>query len=89
MLDGYSRYIVHWNLRENMKESEVTIVQQAALEKIPDIHQRYITDNGKQFTGKEFQYFTALHELTHVRNSPYYPQSNGEVERFHGTTKKE
>ena len=33
MLDGYSRYIVHWDLRENMKENEVAIVQQTALEK--------------------------------------------------------
>ena len=89
MLDGYSRFIVHWDLRENMKENDVAIVQQTALEKIPGVHPRYITDNGKQFTGKEFQYFIALHGLTHVRTSPYYPQSNGKVERFHGTIKKE
>ena len=89
VLDGYSRYIVHWDLRENMKENDVAIVQQTALEKIPGVHPRYITDNGKQFTGKEFQYFIALHGLTHVRTSPYYPQSNGKVERFHGTIKKE
>jgi len=46
-------------------------------------------DNGKQFTGKEFQYFIALHGLTHVRTSPFYPQRNGKVECFHGTIKKE
>ena len=67
----------------------MAIVQQTALGKIPDVHQRYITGNGKQFTGKEFQYFIALHGLTHVRTSPHYPQSNGKVERFHGTIKKE
>ena len=39
-----------------MKENDVAIVQQTALEKIPGVHPRYITDNGKQFTGKEFQY---------------------------------
>jgi putative transposase len=89
VLDGYSRYIVHWDLRENMKENDVAIVQQTALEKIPGVSPRYITDNGKQFTGKEFQYFIVLHGLTHVRTTPHYPQSNGEVERFHGTIKKE
>ena len=72
-----------------MKENDVAIVQQTALEKIPGVHPRYINDNGKQFTGKEFQYFIALHGLTHVRTSPYYPQSNGKAERFHGTIKKE
>jgi len=72
-----------------MKENDVPIVQQTALEKIPGVHPRYITDNGKQLTGKEFQYFITLHVLTHVRTSPYYLQSNGKVERFHGTIKKE
>ena len=33
VLDGYNRYIVHWDLRENMKENDVAIVQQTALEK--------------------------------------------------------
>ncbi|MBS1254324.1 MAG: hypothetical protein MAG581_00113 [Deltaproteobacteria bacterium] len=89
VLDGYSRFIVHWDLRESMKEKDVAIVQQAALEKVPGVHPRYITDNGKQFTGKEFQKFIALHGLTHVKTSPNYPQSNGKVERFHATIKNE
>ena len=27
--------------------------------------------------------------MTHVRTSPYYPQSNGKIERWHGTLKRE
>ncbi len=27
--------------------------------------------------------------LTHVRTSPYYPQSNGKLERWHGSLKSE
>jgi putative transposase len=27
--------------------------------------------------------------MTHVRTSPYYPQSNGKLERFHKTIKGE
>jgi len=89
VLDGFSRAIVHWDLREEMKDKDVGIVQMAALEKYPDVNPRYITDNGKQFTGGEFKKFIALHGLTHVRTSPYYPQSNGKIERFHGTIKSE
>ena len=59
MLSGYSRFIVHWDLRENMKENNVAIVQQAALEKIPGEHPSYFTENGKQFTWKEFHYLIA------------------------------
>ena len=85
MLDGYSRFIVYCDLRENMKGNDVAIVQQVSLEKIPGVHPRYITDNGKQFLGEKLQYFVVLHGLTHVKTSTYYPQSNGKVERFHGT----
>ena len=27
--------------------------------------------------------------MTHVRTSPYYPQSNGKIERWHGSLKQE
>ena len=27
--------------------------------------------------------------MTHVRTSPYYPQSNGKIERWHGTLKRD
>ena len=27
--------------------------------------------------------------MTHVKTSPYYPQSNGKIERFHKTIKQE
>ena len=52
MLDGYSRFIVHWDLRENMKENDVAIVQQTALEKIPGVHPRYIMIMGNSLQEK-------------------------------------
>lgn len=89
VLDGYSRSIVHWELRETMTEIDVGIVQQGALERFPEARPRFITDNGKQFTGREFRAFIAAHDLTHVTTSAYYPQSNGKLERFHGSLKGE
>jgi transposase InsO family protein len=89
VLDGYSRYIVSWDIRHGMKDSDVGVVHQRAMEAFPSVKPRVITDNGKQFTGKEFKEFIGLHGLTHVRTSPYYPQSNGKIERFHKTIKSE
>ena len=54
-----------------------------SLEKYPNARPRLITDNGSQYTSHEFKQFISRHGLTHVRTSPYYPQSNGEMERFH------
>lgn len=89
VLDGFSRYIVHFDLRESMTEVDVEIVCQAALEKHPGVTPRIISDNGPQFIAKDFKAFVRFSGMTHVKTSPYYPQSNGKLERFHGTIKKE
>lgn len=89
LLDGYSRYVVHWELRESMKEGEVETVIQRAREKFPGEKPRIISDNGPQFIAKDFKEFIRLTGMTHVRTSPYYPQSNGKKERWYGTLKRE
>lgn len=89
VLDGYSRFIVHFDLRESMTEVDVEIVCQAALEKHSGVKPRIISDNGPQFIAKDFKAFVRFSGMTHVTTSPYYPQSNGKLERFHGTIKKE
>lgn len=87
ILDGYSRYIVHWEIRESMKEIDVETVIQRAREKFPGEKPRIITDNGPQFIAKDFKQFIRVAGMTHIRTSPYYPQSNGKLERYHRTIK--
>jgi transposase InsO family protein len=89
LLDGCSRYIVHWEIRESMTEREVETILQRAREKFPAARPRIISDNGPQFVAKDFQQFIRLCGMTHVRTSPYYPQSNGKLERWHGSIKRE
>lgn len=89
VLDGFSRYIVHWELRETMKELDVELVITKAIEKHPGVSPRIISDNGPQFIAKDFKEFVRQYGLTHVRTSPYYPQSNGKLERWHGSLKSE
>ena len=87
ILDGFSRYIVHWEIREAMKESDVEIILQRAREKFPDAKPRIISNNGPQFIAKDFKEFIRISGMTHVKTSPYYPQSNGKLERYHRTIK--
>jgi transposase InsO family protein len=89
VLDGCSRYVVEWDIRESMTEADVEIVIQKALEKFPGAKPRIITDNGPQFIAKDFKEFVRVSGMTHVRTSPYYPQSNGKLERYHKTIKNE
>jgi len=89
ILDGYSRFIVHWEIRDKMEEIDVEIIIQRAREKFPDARPRIISDNGPQFIAKDFKEFIRIAGMTHVRTSPYYPQSNGKLERYHKTIKGE
>ncbi len=89
VLDGYSRSIVHWDIGETMKEHQIEIIIQRAREKFPNATPRIISDNGPQFIAKEFKAFVRVCGMTHVRTSPYYPQSNGKIERWHKSLKSE
>lgn len=89
VLDGYSRSVIHWEIREKMEESDIEIILQAAKEKFPQAQPRIITDNGPQFIAKDFKEFIRISGMTHVKTSPYYPQSNGKIERFHRSLKSE
>ena len=66
-------------MRESMTEADVEITLQRAKEAFPDETPRIITENGPQFIRQS--------GMTHVKTSPYYPQSNGEIERWHQTLK--
>ena len=85
----YSRFIVHWEIREKMEEVDVETILQRAREAYPDARPRIISDNGPQFIAKDFKEFIRIAGMTHVKTSPYYPQSNGKIERWHKTIKGE
>jgi putative transposase len=87
ILDGCSRFITHWEIREKMEESDVQTIIQRAREAFPDAKPRIISDNGPQFIAKDFKEFIRIAGMTHVKTSPYYPQSNGKIERWHKTLK--
>jgi len=87
LLDGATRFLLHWELRERMTTADVETVVQRAREQYPDATPRIISDNGPQFIAKDFKAFIRLAGMTHVRTSPYYPQSNGKMERWHQTLK--
>ena len=89
ILDGYSRFIIHWEIRETMTEAEVETILQRAREQFPGERPRIISDNGPQFIARDFKEFIRICGMTHVRTSPYYPQSNGKMERWYKTLKGE
>ena len=68
ILDGYSRFIVHWEIREKMEEADVQTIIQRAREAYPGVNPRIISDNGPQFIAKDFKEFIRIAGMTHVQN---------------------
>jgi transposase InsO family protein len=57
VLDGFSRSILHWEIREAMTEQDVEIILQKAREKFSGETPRIISDNGPQFIALDFKKF--------------------------------
>ena len=87
ILDGWSRDLVHGELRESMTTRDVTTIVQRATAQFPDARPRIISDNGPQFIARDFRDVIRLSGMTHVRTAPYYPPSNGQRERWNQTLK--
>ena len=47
--------------------------------------ERITSDNGPQFTSKQFENWLTRKGITHSKSTPYHPQGNGMVERLHQT----
>lgn len=88
VLDGFSRYVVHWELLTSMRAADVRLVIQHALEAngLKDVE--IVSDNGSQFTSADFKALVRQFELQHIRIRTYHPESNGVLERFHRSTRE-
>lgn len=72
-----------------MKEADIERILERAKKKYPEAKPRIISDNGPQFIARDSKEFIRISGMTHVRTSPYYPQSNGKIERWHKSLKQE
>ena len=89
IIDGFSRYCVAHRLSKNGEALDAEAVFQQGIERFPAAKGRVISDNGKQFVCKEYRELLTMSGFTYCNTSPYYPQSNGKQERFHGSLKSE
>src|SRR5262245_58575667 len=72
-----------------MTEADVETIIQRGREQFAGERPRIISDNGPQFVAKDFKKFIRIWGMTHLRTSPYCPQSNGKNERWYKTLKGE
>ncbi len=93
VLDDYSRFILAWDLKRDMTAQSISeVVQQAVewtgMENVPvEDRTRFLTDRGPGFLARALEDYLRVLEIRHIYCSPYHPQTNGKLERFHETLK--
>ena len=95
VMDDYSRYILAWELKRDMRaDSLIDVVQQAVdiigMREVP-VKDRtsLLSDNGSGYVSRAFGDYLRLVGIKHILASPFHPQTNGKVERYQQTLKGE
>ena len=89
MLDGYSRFLLGWDLLTDMNGKSVEDFVLRIREKYPDRKPMLIHDNGSQFISNDFKKLVAHIHLQSVRTRRNHPETNGKIERLNGIVKNE
>ena len=84
--DYYSRFPVIRRARSTTASATIDTLKQIFSEY--GIPKTLMSDNGPQFSSKEFKDFAHQYCFTHITSSPHYPQSNGMIECMVQTVKQ-
>ena len=95
VMDDYSRFILAWKLQKDMSaDSLIEVVQQAVdatgMTDVPvEDRTRLLSDNGAGYVSRAFRNYLRLVGIGHILAAPFHPQTNGKVERYQQSLKRE
>ena len=95
VMDDYSRFILAWKLQKDMSaDSLIEVIQEAVdatgMTDVPvKDRTRLLSDNGAGYVSRTFRDYLHLVGIKHVLAAPYHPQTNGKLERYHQSIKRE
>jgi len=95
VMDDYSRFILAWRLQKDMSaNSLIEVVQEAVdatgMTDVPvEDRTRLLSDNGAGYVSRTFREYLRLVGIGHILAAPYHPQTNGKLERYHQSIKRE
>jgi len=95
VMDDYSRFILAWKLQKDMSADSLIEVVQEAVDatgmtevSIKD-RTKLLSDNGAGYVSRAFRDYLHLVGIGHILAAPFHPQTNGKVERYQQSLKRE
>jgi transposase InsO family protein len=95
VMDDYSRFILAWKLQKDMSANSLIEVVQEAVDAtgMTDVpvkdRTKLLSDNGAGYISRAFRDYLNLVCISHILAAPYHPQTNGKVERYQQSLKRE
>ena len=95
VMDDFSRFILAHKLQEDMTtDSLIEVVQETidttGMDDVPvQDRTKLLSDNGSGYVSRAFREYLQQVGIRHILASPFHPQTNGKLERYHRTLKTE
>ena len=95
VMDDYSRFVLAHKLQRDMtSDSFIEVVQDAVdktgMTEVPVADRTsLLSDNGSGYVSRAFGDYLHLVGIRHILATPYHPQTNGKLERYHQTIKQD
>ena len=95
VMDDFSRFILAHKLQRDMtSDSFIEVVQDAVdntgMTEVPVADRTsLLSDNGSGYVSRAFGDYLRLVGIRHILAAPYHPQTNGKLERYHQTIKRD
>ena len=95
VMDDYSRFILSWKLQTDMTADSLIEVVQLAVDttrmtEVPvEDRTRQLSDKGSGYVSRAFRNYLHLVGIHPILASPFHPQTNGKLERYHQSIKQE
>ncbi len=95
VMDDYSRFILAHKLQRDMtSDSFIEVVQEAVdrtgMDQVPiEDRTKLLSDNGPGYVSRAFRDYLGMVGIKHILATPFHPQTNGKLERYHQTLKRD
>ena len=90
VLDDYSRKIIAWKIQDSMTAQDFIEVLEEACDKVgldKDEMPNLVSDRGPALISDDLKGYLNEQNIHHILASPYHPQTNGKIERYHKSLK--